>query len=154
MKRIAGALVIALALGALFVAPASATLAGCYPGCQPGAGGSGRTITGDHWCPNSTVTIFVDGDKVGTAQVGADGTFSFTLPDSIPDGSHTVTVEGLKDDCSTVADVSFTLVLGAAGTAFTGSYISICVLALAALLIVGAGALIASRRRRVTIPDK
>jgi len=150
MKRIAGALVIALALGALFVAPANA--AGCYPGCQPGAGGSGRTITGDHWCPNSTVTIFVDGDKVGTAQVGADGTFSFTLPDSVPDGTHTITVEGLKDDCSTVADVSFTLVLGT--TAFTGSDISIGVLALAALLIVGAGALIASRRRRVTIPDK
>jgi LPXTG-motif cell wall-anchored protein len=150
MKRIAGALVIALALGALFVAPANA--AGCYPGCQPGAGGSGRTITGDHWCPNSTVTIFVDGDKVGTAQVGADGTFSFTLPDSVPDGTHTITVEGLKDDCSTVADVSFTLVLGT--TAFTGSDISIGVLALAALLIVGAGALIASRRRRVAIPDK
>jgi LPXTG-motif cell wall-anchored protein len=150
MKRIAGALVIALALGALFVAPANA--AGCYPGCQPGAGGSGRTITGDHWCPNSTVTIFVDGDKVGTAQVGGDGTFSFTLPDSVHDGTHTITVEGLKDDCSTVADVSFTLVLGT--TAFTGSDISIGVLALAALLIVGAGALIASRRRRVTIPDK
>jgi LPXTG-motif cell wall-anchored protein len=153
MKRIAGALVIALALGALFVAPASAKqLAGCYPGCQPGAGGSGRTITGDHWCPDSTVTIFVDGDQVGTAHVASDGTFSFTLPDSVPDGTHTITIEGLKDDCSTVADVSFTLVLGT--TAFTGSNISIGVIALGALLIVGAGALIASRRRKVTVPDK
>ncbi|QHS58617.1 Ig-like domain-containing protein [Chitinophaga agri] len=39
---------------------------------------------------NSTVTIIVDGVAVGTTTATAGGTYSFTLPVALADGSHTV----------------------------------------------------------------
>jgi hypothetical protein len=157
MKRLSlalvGAIAVVMSLG--FMGSASAGTA-CYPSC-PTAGGSGGTITGADWCPGSDVTIFVDDENVGTATVASDGTFSFDLPASVDlTVDHTITVTGLAADCQT--DQSVTFVLGAsgtpggaapAGTAFTGANVSMGLLALGALLIVAAGALLASRRRGV-----
>ena len=161
MKRFSMALVATLVvvMGLAFAGPASAGTS-CYPSC-PTSGGSGGTITGSGWCPGSDVTISIDGDVVGTATVAGDGTFSFDLPASVDTTvDHDITVEGLQSDCQT--PFTDTFVLGASGTApggggggggggtaFTGANISVGLLALGALLIVAAGALLASRRRGV-----
>jgi Big-like domain-containing protein len=156
MKRFGMALVATLVvvMGLAFAGPASAGTS-CYPSC-PTSGGSGGTITGSGWCPGSDVTISVDGDVVGTATVAGDGTFSFDLPSSVDTTvDHTITVEGLQSDCTTPFTDTFVLggtgagAGGGGGTAFTGANISVGLLALGALLIVGAGALLASRRRGV-----
>ena len=158
MKRFGMALVATLlvVMGLALAGPASAGTA-CYPTC-PTSGGSGSTITGAGWCPGSDVTISVDGDVVGTATVAGDGTFSFDLPDSVDTTvDHTITVDGSQSDCTTPFTDTFVLgetgtnppVPGSTGggTAFTGATISVGLLAFGALLIVGAGALLASRRR-------
>jgi hypothetical protein len=151
MKRLGMAFVATLVvvMGLAFAGPASAGTT-CYPSC-PTSGGSDGTITGSNWCPGSDVTISVDGDVVGTATVAGDGTFSFDLPDSVDTTvDHTITVEGLQADCTTPFTDTFVLGgTGGGGTAFTGANISVGLLALGALLIVGAGALLASRRRGV-----
>ena len=137
-------------MGLAFAGPASAGTT-CYPTC-PTSGGSDGTITGSNWCPGSDVTISVDGDVVGTATVAGDGTFSFDLPASVDTTvDHTITVEGLQADCTTPFTDTFVLggTGGGGGTAFTGANISVGLTALGALLIVGAGALLASRRRGV-----
>ncbi len=41
---------------------------------------------------NSTVTVFIDGVSVGTTTATASGTFSFTLPTALAEGSHTLAV--------------------------------------------------------------
>jgi hypothetical protein len=157
MKRLGMVLVATLVvvMGLALAGPASAGTA-CYPTC-PTSGGNNGTITGAGWCPASDVTISVDGDVVGTATVAGDGTFSFDLPASVDlTVDHTIMVEGLQSDCTTPFTDTFVLGAegtggggGGGGTAFTGSNISIGLLALGALLIVGAGALLASRRRGV-----
>jgi hypothetical protein len=153
MKRLSlalvGALVVVMSLGFM----GSASAAGCYPSC-PTAGGSDGTITGSDWCPGTDVTISVDGDVVGTATVASDGTFSFDLPSSVDlTVDHDISVTGTAADCSTTKTVTFVLGAsgggGGGGTAFTGANVSVGLLALGALLIVGAGALLASRRRGV-----
>jgi LPXTG-motif cell wall-anchored protein len=152
MKRLGMVLVATLVvvMGLALAGPASAGTA-CYPSC-PTTGRSNGAITGAGWCPGSDVTISVDGDVVGTETVAGDGTFSFDLPTSVDlTVDHTITVEGLQSDCTT--PFTDTFVLGAegtnpgGGTAFTGANISIGLVALGALMIVGAGALLASRRR-------
>jgi hypothetical protein len=160
MKRFLVAVVATLTLGLFLVSPALAGTPTCYAGsCTPGVGHNGRDISGDNWCPNTTVTIFVDGVKVGTAQVGADGTFTFTLPPSVGPGTHTVRIEGMAPNanggCSPHTE-TITIVLGGSGaTAFTGAHgINTAEIAGAALLIVGAGALIAGRRSRRTATAK
>jgi hypothetical protein len=154
MKRFGMALVATLVvvMGLALAGPASAGTS-CYPSC-PTTGGSDGTITGSGWCPGSDVTISVDGDVVGTATVAGDGTFSFDLPDSVDTTvDHTITVEGLQADCQTPFTDTFVLggtgESGGGGTAFTGANISVGLLAFGALMIVGAGALLASRRRGV-----
>jgi LPXTG-motif cell wall-anchored protein len=160
MKRFGVALVAAVVLGLFVAAPALAGVSptpsptgSCYPPSScPTAGHSGRTITGSNWCPGSEVQIFVDGDLVGTAHVASDGTFTFTLPNSVGPGTHHIEVVGLAPDCRTTVTRGFTIVLGGGGgTAFTGANISMGLLILGALLIVGAGALVAGRRRRITV---
>jgi hypothetical protein len=155
MKRLGMVLVATLVvvMGLALAGPASAGTA-CYPTC-PTSGGNNGTITGSGWCPGSDVTISVDGSVVGTATVAGDGTFSFDLPSSVDlTVQHTITVEGLQGDCTTPFTDTFVLGAegtngGGGGTAFTGANISIGLLALGALMIVGAGALLASRRRGV-----
>ncbi|GEP98254.1 Ig-like domain-containing protein [Chitinophaga cymbidii] len=40
---------------------------------------------------NSTVDIYVDGIKAGTVTADADGNWSYTLPNALADGEHTIT---------------------------------------------------------------
>jgi hypothetical protein len=154
MKRLGMVFVATLVvvMGLALAGPASAGVTCAYPGC-PTTGGSNGTITGAGWCPGSDVTISVDGDVVGTATVAGDGTFSFDLPNSVDlTVDHTITVEGLQADCTTPFTDTFVLGGtggGGGGTAFTGANISVGLLAFGALIIVGAGALLASRRRGV-----
>lgn len=42
--------------------------------------------------PNSTISIYVDGVVVGTATADADGKWTYTLPSSLDDGDHTISV--------------------------------------------------------------
>ncbi len=144
MKRFGVALVATVVLGLMVAGPALAKYS------PPQAGGSGTTITGSNWCPNSTVQIFVDGDLVGTATTASDGTFTFDLPSSVDTTvDHDITVTGLSADCATVKSVTF--VLGASGsTAFTGANVSTGILILGSLILIGAGALVAGRRRKTT----
>jgi hypothetical protein len=147
MKRIGLAVLAALAMGLFVAGPALAQSP--YPVQDPTIDVDDRTVTGQDWCPGSTVTIFVDGDEVGEADVDADGNFTFEIPDSVSDGEHDIVVEGLKSDCTTVFSAEETAVLGAP-TAPTGANVTVGVIAIAALLIVGAGAVIAGRRARIT----
>ncbi|UYQ92130.1 Ig-like domain-containing protein [Chitinophaga horti] len=55
--------------------------------------------------PNSIVTIYVDGNEVGTAPVDADGKWSYTLPTVLTDGDHTVTAAA-KDAAGNVGESS------------------------------------------------
>ncbi|MDP2744630.1 MAG: IPT/TIG domain-containing protein [Dehalococcoidia bacterium] len=54
--------------------------------------GSRVTVSGTRFAPNSTVTVYFDGNSVGARTVGANGNFShpFTVPEN-PAGSHDVT---------------------------------------------------------------
>jgi hypothetical protein len=148
MKRFSMVLFAALAMSLLAAGPALAAYS------PPQVSGSDGTITGSNWCPGSDVTISVDGDAVGTATVDADGNFSLDLPASVDTSvDHDISVTGLGSDCTTPQTVTFVLgasgTNGGGGTAFTGANVSVGLLALGALLIVGAGALLASRRRGV-----
>jgi hypothetical protein len=150
MKRFVMTMVAMLAVGVIFAGPA---FAAGYPAGNPTVGHNGRTITGDTWCPGSTVTIFVDGVEAGTAKVDGSGHFSFPLPPEVGAGTHHVTVKGLASDCATQEPATLTLVLGASGTssggvAFTGADVKVGSLALMLLLIAGTVALVAGRRSR------
>ncbi len=57
-------------------------LDGATTGLQP-------TITGTA-PPGSTVTVFVDGDEVGTTTADSNGAWSFPLPDPLSVGDHTI----------------------------------------------------------------
>ncbi|RAB63378.1 Ig-like domain-containing protein, partial [Burkholderia multivorans] len=49
------------------------------------------TITGSGAQPNAKVTIFIDGQAVGTVTADAGGRWSYT-PGTLPDGSHQISV--------------------------------------------------------------
>ena len=164
MRRVGIATLLAAVLGLWAAAPAFAQT--CYPSeCPPPVIDVGDTdvspggttgITGDNWCPGSTVDIYFDGEFVGTAQVGSDGTFdtSILIPDDAGPGDHVITVVGLDLSCTEVVSVpqNVTIAGGGAGAStlpFTGSNISVGVLLVLALLIVGATSIIAGRRRKI-----
>ncbi|MCP2251829.1 Ig-like domain (group 3) [Prauserella aidingensis] len=55
--------------------------------------------------PGAEVTVYVDGEQVGTAQVGDDGRWSFTPDAPLDDGSHTITAtQTVGGDTSPVSD--------------------------------------------------
>jgi len=113
-------------------------------------------VSGDNWCPGSTVSIYLDGQFVGTAVVDANGHFdsSLVIPKNIDPGQHSITVVGLDASCTEVVsrttffNISGGGVSGAATLPFTGSNISVGVLLLVALVLVGTTALVAGRRRK------
>ncbi|WP_343704762.1 Ig-like domain-containing protein [Chitinophaga sp.] len=51
---------------------------------QPSLGGTAE--------PNSTVHIYVNDVKVGTATADASGKWSYTFPSALPDGAHSITI--------------------------------------------------------------
>lgn len=149
MKRIITILAIAGVVGIAGAVPAWAQAYGGGPGLSC----TDEVVTGDHFTPNSTPTIYVDGDAVGKAQVGADGTFSFPLPSSVNTGKLTITVEGtsVHTTCSVVGVAGVAAVkTPPAATAFTGASIVTPTLIALALLVLGMASLLAGRRRRRT----
>lgn len=155
MKRFVAALLVAGVLAAITALPAAAQP--CYPDCPPpevSFGGDGN-LTGTFWCPGSTVSIYVDGGFVGTAQVDQNGEFKFPLHNLSP-GNHVIEIIGLDSTCEEVRTVRLNVNIaggttgGRSALPFTGSNISVGVLLVGALAIVGATALVAGRRRRAT----
>ena len=158
-KRVGFAFVFALLLSMIVASPAFAK-----PYSEPTVDvsdsnpkpGEPVTVSGDNWCPGSTVSIYLDGQFVGTATVDAGGHFdtSIVIPKDIDPGQHTITVVGLDSSCTevvtrtTVFNIAGGGVSGQATLPFTGSNISVGVLLLAALVIVGTTALVAGRRRK------
>jgi hypothetical protein len=159
--------VTAMAFALLLVGSASAaTSAKCNYNCPPPtagssnqtpAAGSSITISGQNWCPGSTVTIWVGNTKVGTATVGANGRFSasITIPAGTPAGTP-VTVTGLNSGCQNsvtrqVATVSAATTGG--GLPFTGANISRGLFALVALMVAGVLALAVSKRRKPQVAE-
>lgn len=143
---------IVAATATLFLLVAAPALAQ-YPNPTVSVRVAAGVISGSNWCPNSDVSILFDGDQIGTAAVGSDGTFStdFSAPAGASAGEHTVTVEGLEGDCSTPRSVDQTIVLGEEGVAFTGvdgSRITLGVAIAIGLLVAGGLLLFAARRRR------
>ena len=152
MKRFVAALLVAGVLAAVTAVPASAQP--CYPDCPPPevSFGGDDNLTGEFWCPGSTVSIYVDGAFAGTAQVNANGQFNFPLKNLSP-GNHVVEVIGLDSTCEEVRTVRLNVnvaggTTGRSALPFTGSNISVGVLLIGALVIVGATALVAGRRRK------
>lgn len=64
--------------------------------------GGAVTVTGSGWHADSQVTTTLRSDPVvlGTAGVGADGSFAqqYTIPASTPPGAHTITLDGTGPD--------------------------------------------------------
>lgn len=148
MRRL-GIVAATTALFLLVAAPAFAQ----YPDPTVSVRVAAGVISGSNWCPNSDVTLLLDGDQIGTAAVGSDGTFSvdFSPPSGTSPGEHTVRARGLEDDCSTPASATDTFVLGEEGVAFTGvngSRITLGVAIAIGLLVAGGLLLFAARRRR------
>ena len=136
--------------------------------------GDSITMTGGGFQSGETATATVESDPVtvGSATVGTDGEVSvtFTLPTSIPAGSHTIKLTGATSGVVvsqaltvTAAQVSTTTSTTAAGGATTTTTIRIGRTgsekqsqALLATLLLGAGTalVLAARRRRVIYPFK
>lgn len=106
------------------------------------------TVTGTEFTPGGDVTVLFDGDVVATTQADDDGDVSVTiaLPEAAA-GDHVITLvdEASGKSVSTV----FTCVGAAAapGLAVTGGDFKVWMLLLGGLILVGAVALFASRRR-------
>jgi hypothetical protein len=175
MKRLGIALAMATALGLFIAAPALAApsaVPDCYPNCTPTGSvsdntptpGETITVTGGNFCPNSQITVLFDGEEIGHGHADGAGQFSdqVTIPADATPGHHVITLSGLGSDCQTPAtvEIPITVVSGAegaagggggggGGVAFTGANISLGMLALAAMVIIGAASLIVGRRRKV-----
>jgi hypothetical protein len=121
-------------------------------------------VSGEDWLPNSTVTIEFLSTPVllGTASVDANGRFSrqVTIPSNATPGPHTIRVSGFDtDNLPRVVNIPITVAAAAAapaapaapvtpGTALarTGGYLTTAGSMAVLLLVIGGGALFASRR--------
>jgi hypothetical protein len=110
-------------------------------------------VVGDHFRPNSSPAVVVDGQIVGHADVSGDGTFSFPLPVSAGGGQHTITVAGTTATLTCGGQVLGEVVVpagandDAGGLAFTGTGIALLTVA-AALVATGIAMVVLGRRRR------
>jgi hypothetical protein len=116
--------------------------------------GETLTITGEGFIPNEpAVRIFFDGEEIARVFPSDEGTFSVTVdPPGAAAGEHTIQARqfvAAEEPDEIVASATLTCVAGAA-VAFTGANISMGLILLAALVIVGVGALVVARRRSRT----
>jgi 5'-nucleotidase len=126
---------------------------------NPGAGQQ-TTVTGSTFPANTSQPILLDGTiELGTANIGADGTFStvVTMPADLSVGAHTISVACTTTGVSAVnafntgpaSTVPGTTVSRAGGgVATTGSDSGPKVLLGLAAIAVGAGLVAAASRRR------
>lgn len=127
------------------------------------APGGTITVVGEDFLPGSQVniTLVETTEVLGTVTVRADGTFStnVTLPADLAPGTYTLRVSGVDADGEPrVIDTTITVVAAAAapapgtGLAATGGQFTVGSALAALLLVIGGGALFASRRlRRVSV---
>lgn len=142
--------------------------------------GEAITVSGSGWLPGSTVTLtlFSDPIDLGSAAVGADGTFStqVVIPSSVSPGTHELRVSGTGADGQPRTTSTRLVVLGAqgggggsasgsgvsrsgvsgsgesgsSGLAVTGSAAGMTAALALVLLALGLGVLLIARRRSGT----
>jgi hypothetical protein len=107
------------------------------------------TVTGSNLVSGITVEITFDGEVIGSAVVGADGTYSVsvTIPCDTAPGTYVLSAGGVSTQITVLAAG------GGAGAPGTGANLGAGILILAALLVVGVTALVATRRRVVAQPQ-
>ena len=151
MRKIARALVGSFLLTALLATPVLAQ--GYPPGAQTIEVSDSTvfpcgtvTVSGENLVPGTTVNITFDGEVIGSAVVGADGTYStsVTIPCDTAPGTYVLGAGGVNTQITVLAAGG---VGGGGGVPATGANLGIGVLILAALMVVGVTALVATRRR-------
>ena len=148
MRQIVRALVGGVLLTALLATPA---LAQTYPLGEPTVRVSNSTMfpcdtitfTGSNFEPGSTVDITFVGVVIATATVGADGTYSVSvkIPCDTAPGTHVLGAGGTNTHITVLAAG------GGGGAPGIGANLGAGILILAALMVVGVTALVATRRR-------
>jgi hypothetical protein len=105
--------------------------------------GGTTTVFGENFIPGVPVSIQFDGQEIASVTPNDEGEFSvtITLPEAAP-GTHTITA---VQPGSEPASATFTCV--GPGLAVTGGNVQMWMLLVAGLVVVGAVALVAGRRR-------
>ena len=162
MRKIARAVAGSFLLTAFLVTPA---LAQSYPPDEPTVGVSDSTVfpcdavvfTGANFEPGTTVDVTLDGEVVATALVEADGTFSVsvTIPCATTPGTHVLGAGGVNTVITVLSLGGGVPGGGPVVTPGTGANLGAGIFILAALLVIGVMALVATRRRvRVAQPQR
>lgn len=101
------------------------------------------TVSGENLVPGTTIEITFDGQVIGTAIVGDDGTYSTTvqIPCETAPGTFVLSAGGVSTQITVVAAA------GGVGGGVTGADLSAGIAIMVGLLVLGVGALVASRRR-------
>jgi arabinogalactan endo-1,4-beta-galactosidase len=121
------------------------TISDVTPACPGGV----MTVSGTGFTPGGEVQIFVESDGILVATTTADETGSFSVTFEVPvstPGAHTVTAVDVATGEATSAGFVCPAV-AVPGLAVTGGNISVWMILLAGLVVVGAAALVAGRRR-------
>lgn len=149
MRKIARALVGSFLLTAFLAAPA---LAQTYPPDEPTVEVSDSTVfpcgtvtvTGENLVPGTTVNITFDGEVIGSAVVGSDGTYSVvvTIPCDTAPGTYVLGAGGATTQITVLAAGG-----GVSGVPATGANLGAGIFILGALLVAGVTALVLTRRR-------
>jgi LPXTG-motif cell wall-anchored protein len=143
----------ALMLTALFAAPATAQYAdfAITPGTV--SVGGNATFQGSGCAPGSTVTITIDGKVMATVTADASGDYSGAFKADLAPGTYTVTAtcgDVIRTSPLTVRSVSVNPPsTGGGALPRTGSNSNVMALVGAGLLVLGGGAILATRKRSV-----
>jgi LPXTG-motif cell wall-anchored protein len=144
----------ALMLTALLAAPAAAQYAdfAITPGTV--SVGGNATFQGSGCAPGSTVTITIDGKVMATVTADASGDYNGAFKADMAPGTYTVTAtcgNVVRTTPLTVRGVSVTPPTGTGGGSLprTGSNTNTMALVGAGLLLLGGGAILATRKRTI-----
>jgi LPXTG-motif cell wall-anchored protein len=144
----------ALMLTALLAAPAAAQYADFV--ITPGtvSVGGNATFQGSGCAPGSTVTITIDGKVMATVTADAGGDYNGAFKADLAAGTYTVTAtcgNVVRTTPLTVRGVSVTPPAGTGGGSLprTGSNTNTMALVGAGLLLLGGGAILATRKRTI-----
>jgi LPXTG-motif cell wall-anchored protein len=150
MRKIARALVGSFLLTILLATPALAQ--GYPPGAQTIEVSDSTvfpcgtvTVTGENLVPGTTVNITFDGEVIGSAVVGADGTYStsVTIPCDTAPGTYVLGAGGVNTQITVLAAGG----AGGGGVPGTGANLGAGIFILGGLLVLGVTALVLTRRR-------
>jgi hypothetical protein len=122
------------------------------------APGATATVTGQNFPANTSQPIILSSTpvQIGTANIGADGTFStvVTIPADLAPGAHTISVLCVPSGVSATVNFSVpgasteTTTVSTGGVAVTGSDSEPKVVIAFAAIAVGVALVMAARRRR------